>query len=220
MTSVASSKVCGVTQEREINALAQLGIGYFGLIVGLDVEYAVTEQRAAELIKHAGNAARGTLVTNERNVDTLSRLVEKTGAPAIQLAGFTSARRVARLRRQFEPARLTIMQVIHFQDGRAAEQANLEQFADAGVDFFIVDNVGDNGALGSTGESIDLLALDAFRRYAPTSVPVLVAGGVNASNVCALMAAAGAVGIDVSTSIRNASGVDVNKVAELIEAMF
>lgn len=219
MRSAASIKVCGVTQEHEIDALACLGVGYFGLVVGLDVDYAVTERRAAELISHAKSDLRGTIVTKEHNVDTLSRLLEKTGAPAIQLAGFTSARRVAKLRQRFESSRLTIMQVIHFQDGRAAEQTNIENYGDAGVDYFIVDRVGDDGALGSTGESIDVFALRSFREKVTCAVPVLVAGGVNASNVRELMAAVGAVGIDVSSSVRNDRGVDVSKVAELIEVM-
>jgi phosphoribosylanthranilate isomerase len=219
VTGVESIKVCGVTQEREIDGLARLGVGYFGLIVGLNVDYAVTEQRASELVAHANKDLHGTIVTKEHNVDTLSRLVENTGAPAIQLAGFTSARRVAKLRQRFDSGRLKIMQVIHFQSGRAAEQENLVNYSDAGVDYFIVDNMGENGALGSTGTSIDLLALDSFRKSAPRTVPVLVAGGVNVSNVCELMAAAGAVGIDVSSSVRNDSGVDISKVVELIAVM-
>jgi phosphoribosylanthranilate isomerase len=212
-------KVCGVTQEQEVDALVRLGVDYFGLIFGLDTDHAVTEERAAELVAHAGNGSRGTIVTKEHNVDTLSRLVDKTGAPAIQLAGFTSARRVAKLRQRFETSRLTILQVIHFQNGRAVEQANINNYGDAGVDYFIVDRVGDGGELGSTGEAIDVTALRSYREMVTCTVPVLVAGGVNVSNVRELMAAAGAVGIDVSSSVRNARGIDVSKVSELIEAM-
>ena len=219
MTGNALIKVCGVTQEQEIDALARLGVGYFGLVVGLDVRYAVTAGRAAELVSHAGSSSRGTIVTKEHNVDDLARLIKVTGASAIQLAGFTSARRVAKLRRRFDPEHLQIMQVIHFQDGRAAEQANLQGYCDAGVDFFIVDKVGDDGALGSTGETIGLDALTTFRETMRCAVPVLVAGGVKVSNVRELMQAAGAIGIDVSSSVRNESGVDIGKVAELIAVL-
>ena len=219
MTGNGPIKVCGVTQEQEIDALARLGVGYFGLVVGLDVKYAVTAERAAELVSHAGNSSRGTIVTKEHNVDDLARLIEVTSAAAVQLAGFTSARRVAKLRRRFGPERLKIMQVVHFQDGRAVEQANLDSYCDAGVDFFIVDKVGDDGALGSTGETIELDALKAFREMMQCAVPVLVAGGVKVSNVRELMQAAGAVGIDVSSSVRNHSGVDADKVAELLAVL-
>jgi phosphoribosylanthranilate isomerase len=111
------------------------------------------------------------------------------------------------------------MQVIHFQGGIAIEQANIGSYDNAGVDYFIVDKVGADGALGSTGESIDTFVLKAFREQTMSSVPVLVAGGVGVSNVRELITAAGAAGIDVFSSVRNERGVDAKKVAELIEVM-
>ena len=219
MTASNLVKICGVTQENEVDALARLAVNFFGLVVGFNVGHAVSKERAAALIAHAGRKLRGTIVTTESSVDALSRMVEDTGAPAIQLAGFTSARRVSKLRQRFDPERLTIMQVIHFQSGRAAERAYLDAYADAGVDFFILDRVGDDGALGSTGQVIDPDALTSFREEVRCSVPVLVAGGVQTENVRDLMAAAGAAGIDVSSSVRDDSGIAMQKVAALIEAM-
>lgn len=219
MSKVASVKVCGVTDEAEIDGLALLDVTHFGLVVGLDVDYSVSVERAAELLAYAGRGPRGTIVTLARDVDILSRLIDQTRAPAIQLAGFTSAQRVARLRQRFEPPHLEILQVIHFQGDSAVEQAHLGSYAEAGADFFIVDRVGENGALGSTGTAIDTVALESFRAQKNCDTPVLVAGGVDVSNVVELMTAVGAVGIDVSTSVRSDKGVDIKKVGSLIEAM-
>lgn len=219
MSEEALIKVCAVTNEAEIEGLAQLGVGYFGLVVGLDVEYSVSVKRAAELVMHAASESRGTIVTTTHDVDTLSRLVDETCAPALQLAGFTSARRVARLRQRFERSHLEILQVIHFQGDTAVEQAHLGKYVEAGVDYFIVDRIGDDGALGSAGKAIDTAALKSFRAQTSFDVPVLVAGGVGPGNVAELMTAAGAVGIDVSTSVRGNEGVELNKVRALIEAM-
>ena len=219
MSRVASIKVCGVTDEAEIDGLAQLGVERFGLVVGLDVDYGVSVERAAELVAYAGSGPRGTLVTTANNVDMLSRLIDQTRAPAIQLAGFSSARRVARLRQHFGSPDLEILQVIHFQGDEAVEQAHIGNYAEAGVDFFIVDRVGEDGALGSTGKAIGTVALESFRAQKSCDVPVLVAGGVNPGNVVELMTAVGAVGIDVSTSVRSDEGVDIKKVSALIEAM-
>jgi len=219
VSKVASVKVCGVTDEAEIEGLALLGIEYFGLVVGLDVDYGVSVERAAELVAYAGSGPRGTIVTTAHDVDILSRLIDQTRAPAIQLAGFTSSRRVARLRQRFEPPHLEILQVIHFQGNEAVEQAYIGNYAEAGVDFFIVDRVGADGALGSTGKAIDTVVLESFRAQKSCDIPVLVAGGVDVGNVVDLMTAVGAVGIDVSTSVRSDAGVDIKKVGALMEAM-
>lgn len=219
MSKRGSVKVCGVTREAEIDGLALLGVERFGLVVGLNVDHGVTVERAAELVAYAGNGPRGTLVTAAHDVDGLSRLIDQTRAPAIQLAGFTSARRVARLRQRFEPPHLEILQVIHFQGDDAVEQAHIGNYAQAGVDFFIVDSVGEDGALGSTGKVIDTGALESFRARKTCDTPVLVAGGVDIGNVVELMTAAGAVGIDVSTSVRSDEGVDIDKVSALMGAM-
>lgn len=219
MSKTAPVKVCGVTDEAEIDGLALLDVEYFGLVVGLDVDYSVSAERAAELIAYAGSGPRGTIVTTARDVDMLSRLIDQARAPAIQLAGFTSAQRVARLRQRFEPPDLEIFQVIHFQGESAVEQTHLGNYAEAGVDFFIVDRVGEDGALGSTGKTIDTAALESFRAHKSCETPVLVAGGVDVGNVVALMTAVGAVGIDVSTSVRRDGGVDIQEVGALIEAM-
>lgn len=219
MTGTALVKVCGVTREDEVDGLAQLGVDFFGLVVGHNVAYAVTEERAAALVGHARNRLLATIVTTGTDVDSLSRLIERTQAPAIQLAGFMSARRLARLRERFSRARLTILQVIHFQGGRAAEQGAIAKYENAGVDLFILDSVGQSGALGSTGTAIDAAVLQQYREQTECKVPVLVAGGVDASNVAALMLASRANGIDVSTSVRSETGVELARVGALIEAM-
>lgn len=212
-------KICGVTQEREVESLVDLGVGFFGLLIDMGGAYSISEQRAAQLVSYSAGGSRGTIVTKLRDVDSISRLVENTDAPAIQLAGFTSARRIAKLRERFEVERLTIIQVIHFQGGVAAERNKIDAYQEAGVDYFIVDSVGDDGALGSTGQSIDIAALKSFREETRCAVPILVAGGVNVANAKDLMTAVGAVGVDVFSSVRDDSGINAAKVADLIEAV-
>jgi phosphoribosylanthranilate isomerase len=96
------------------------------------------------------------------------------------------------------------------------EETQLSAYAEAGVDLFLLDRVGE-GRLGSTGRQIEDETLVAFRQLLPPR-PWLIAGGIDSASVRARLELSGAVGVDVFSSVRDGGRVDASRVAALVAA--
>lgn len=206
-------KVCGVTAEEEIEHLGRLGVDFFGLVVDVPSPWTLSAQRSKELAARAGERPRPTLVTGPNSPETLVRLVDEVGARAIQLGVLALPRHVAHLRRAKGPEELTIIQEMPFGRGRFGNEDRIEQYRAAGADLVLLDKL-DKAAPGAIPE----VELAGFRDRNPAQ-PTLVAGDVSAANVRALLAASGAVGVDVCSSVRRDGRIRPELVAELLEQL-
>ena len=213
-TSRPLVKICGVTREAELEAMAPLGIDFVGLsqLPGEPVDLA--PEAARRLAQACPRALKPWLVTVTRDGAKLDAQVAAVRPAAVQLAGFTQPSHVAALRRAWPE--LAIVQVVHARNGKIMEEAQLSAYAEAGVDMFLLDRVGD-GRVGSTGQTLDDATLTAFRGLRPPR-PWLIAGGIGAAEVRGRLLVSGAAGIDVFSSVRDGEGIDGARVAALVAA--
>ncbi len=212
-------KVCGVTTEEEIEHLSRFRVEFFGLVVDVPSPWAVTPKRAKELAARSNQRIRPTLITGPHPPDMLARLIEETGVTAIQLGVLTAPKHIRQLRRTFRTEDLTIVQEISYRRGQFWKEEQVAEYLAAGADFILVDKLkemdrGDTPSHATIPES----ELEVFRRR-HVGQPILVAGGVSPDNVRALMAASGAVGIDVCSSVRRDGLIRPELVAKLMEQL-
>ena len=110
-------KLCGVSQEEEVQGLMQLGVDFFGLVVDMPLPWAVSLQRAKQLAACGNARTRATLITRPTTTGQLQRLIRETAVKAVQLSFWATPDYVRRLRRVFhrEPGDPS---EIPYRDGR------------------------------------------------------------------------------------------------------
>jgi phosphoribosylanthranilate isomerase len=212
-------KVCGVTEADEIEQLERLGVDFFGLQVNLPSSWTVSWERASELALRQSSIIRAMLVTIEHRPDELAKLIRSVRAGALQLGVRTTPDCVLQLRRLVRCSELTIVQEIPYTSGHFVNERHVDWFLDAGADYILLDRFripGDDDAVSRA--EIPALDLAAFRDRHP-GIPILVAGGIDAQNVAAAVAASGAAGIDVCTSVRRGSRICPEAVADLVQQL-
>ncbi len=121
------------------------------------------------------------------------------------------------MRGKFGHDELLIVLELAYAEGRFAGEDRLAEYLDAGADLILLDRR-KNSATGQAESHATIPAADllGFRERHP-DVPVLVAGGVSSTNAQQLLAASGAVGIDVCSSVRKGDAIAEELVAGLLK---
>lgn len=212
-------KICGVSTETEITRLAEAGVDFFGLVVEVPSPWTVSRHRAKELAGCSRGPIRATLVTKPGPPDKLEQLIRETGVRAIQLGMPSLPKHVEQLRRSFRHEDLVILQEIPYGRERFWKEGQVDEYLAAGADFILIDRLEKaDGSKASPRGTIPEDSLVAFRQRHP-KLPLLVAGGITAENALALMAASGAVGIDVCSSVHHEGLIRQELVARLMEQL-
>ncbi len=73
-------KICGVTNEAEVECLERMGVDLFGLVVGVPSPWTLPVERARELAVSRKGPIRPTLVTAAASTEKLAAMVRDIGA--------------------------------------------------------------------------------------------------------------------------------------------
>ncbi|GLW89389.1 phosphoribosylanthranilate isomerase [Actinokineospora globicatena] len=201
-------KVCGATRAADLTALH--GVDLVGLWWGVRGGHADLSRSAfVELAARGG--PEPVMVTF---ADDVSELARASGVRWVQLHGFQSPKTVGELKE----AGLTVVKALHFQDGTCVEGPLVGAYERAGADMFVLDRVGPDGALGSTGKVLSESAVLGIADR--LSQPFLLSGGVSPHNADAFRAVRRHprfVGVDVDTGCRDRRGrIDRDRVGALV----
>lgn len=200
-------KICGVSREEEIDDLAALGVDLFGLVVDVPSPWTITPQRARALSAYSRGRMRPTLVTRPHAPAELIELIQQTGVSAFQSPALNPPDYVREIRRAFAPQALTILQVISYRRGEFWKEDQIGDYLDAGADYVLVDPIRTADRNESQASStIPAEALATLQQRHPGK-PLVIAGGISAANVQSLLAASGAVGVDVCSAVRREGNI-------------
>ena len=201
-------KICGVTDEAGVMAAAASGADAIGLNVVEDTPRALALEEATALARIARSIDNGltvVAVTADPDPERLGAILRTIDPDVVQLSGRESPARAA----EVAAARRT-WKVIHIpaeeppDAGRAAgdQVAAARRFLEAGADRILLDTAGGPHPGGTGTRGAEGLAAAIAR-----DVPVILAGGLTATNVAPALRAIPAAGVDV------ASGVERPRVA-------
>ncbi|MGH3864413.1 hypothetical protein, partial [Actinokineospora sp.] len=119
--------------------------------------------------------------------------------------------------RALKTAGRTVVKVLHVRDGRCVETPLIPAYERAGVDLFLLDAVGTDGALGSTGRSLEPEVV--LRVAESLTRPFLLAGGLRPDSAADFRAVSGHplfTGIDVDSGSRGPDGMfDPDRITRL-----
>lgn len=190
------SKICGVTNETDLQAVAESGADAVGIIteVSVDTPREVAPDRAADLVAAAPPFLSTVLVSMP---DTATRAVELAGAvapDAIQLHGEFDDAAVRYVRRE---ARADVITAVD-----AADPDRVRGY-DGVADAILLDSTTEDGA-GGTGETHDWHAASAL--VDDLATPVVLAGGLTPENVSDAARTVEPYAVDVSSGVERSDG--------------
>ncbi|WP_255192189.1 phosphoribosylanthranilate isomerase [Natronobeatus ordinarius] len=190
-------KVCGVTREADLRAVADAGADAVGVICDVPVETPreVSLERAVDLVAAAPPFLTTVLVTMPSSPDAAIELVETVGPDAIQVHGGLEPDGVASLRAAVGADVLVAVD---------ADDVSRADSFDAVADGLVVDSVDEDGG-GGTGETHDWER--TREAAADLESPVILAGGLTPGNVADAVWTVEPFAVDVASGVEARGGV-------------
>lgn len=196
---MAQVKICGLRRPEHIEAAADAGARYVGLVFFPKSPRAVSVDEAARLASHVpvGVASVGLFV--DPDDDLLDEVLGKVPLDIIQIHGSESPDRVARIK---SLTGLPVMKAVGLSD-----PSDLPALTDYGLvaDMLLVDAKPPRDAdlPGGNGLSFDWRLLVGRKWLRPW----MLAGGLTAQNVAEAVRLTGAPAVDVSSGVESEPGV-------------
>lgn len=207
-----------VRSPQEGVALARLGVDHIGVLVG-DGAFPreLSAERAAAIFAALPPSARRVALSLSADATEIARVIEQTCPDIIHIGAAVelfSAREAQALKTEFPE--LQIMRSIPVVDAASIECAR--HYRDV-ADFLLLDShePGDR-QIGGLGRTHDWRI--SRRIVEEATVPVILAGGLDADNVASAIAAVRPAGVDSKTKTDRADGnsKDLEKVQRFVRA--
>jgi phosphoribosylanthranilate isomerase len=183
-------KICGITDLTELKSVMSAGPDAVGFVVEVaDSRHSISALEARELISRVPVYTKSVAVIAPEDVSEALSLARMTGADVLQVHGTLSPEEVGRLK-----GMVGQKIVASVPSGSRDLALQFSEVADA----VLLDTLKD-GKLGGTGEVHDWsLSADLARSL---SLPVILAGGLNPSNVSQAIRSVRPYAVDVSSGV-------------------
>jgi phosphoribosylanthranilate isomerase len=201
-------KICCISSIDE----AWLAIKYGASALGLVSEMPsgpgiITEDKIAAISVQIPPFVTSVLLTSKRKISSILAQHEKCQTNAIQICDEIETDKLYELRRTLPG--IDIIQVIHITGEECVSRANLIA---SHVDALLLDSGNPSSSLkelGGTGQIHDWSLSRKIRDS--VQVPVILAGGLNPSNVANAVSSVQPFAVDVCSGVRTCDNLDENK---------
>ena len=214
-------KICGNTNLEDASQAAELGADAVGFVFAPS-KRKVTAAQVATITPHLPSGVERVGVFYSRNAEEIAQIAEQAGLTTVQLHGGLDVRLLERLAEKFAGS-VSIIQTLHWtvdkqplheSEDTAPQKADsvsqisreIKQLAALEiVDRVLIDSkVGAAG--GGTGVAYDWSAAQAIFATAPDGIRMIVAGGLNPTNVARSIEELAPWGVDVSSGVEASPG--------------
>ncbi len=208
-------KICCMRSLDEANLAIAAGASAIGLVSAMPSGPGpISEAEIAAIAPRVPPPIATFLLTCCQDVNGVIRQLRHTHCNTVQLVDAFSLEGYARLR--IELPNVRIVQVIHVEDERAIDVAKA---LESHVDALLLDSGRPNAAVkefGGTGRVHDWSI--SARICRAVSIPVFLAGGLNAENVGDALRQVWPFGIDLCSGVRTHGHLDPAKLSAFISA--
>jgi len=204
-------KICGLREAEHVDAAVDAGAALTGYVFFPKSPRNVSIAEAAALTARVPEGVRKVALSVDADDDLLRAIVEGAGVDTLQLHGHETPDRVAKVRSTFE---LTVMKALPISDLADVETARSYQDV---ADMLLFDAKPPKDATRPGGNAV---TFDwTLLKDTNWSVPWMLAGGLDASNVAEALRISGAEMVDVSSAVEDDQGrKDAAKIREFILA--
>ncbi|MFC1707436.1 phosphoribosylanthranilate isomerase [Planctomycetota bacterium] len=209
-------KVCCVRSRAEALLAIRAGVDAIGLVSAMPSGPGViSEEVIADVCRCVPPGVSSFLLTSSQEAEEIVAQQRRTGASVLQLVDHQAPETLREVRRALPGIRL--VQVIHVAGEESLAQAmDVQPF----VDGLLFDSGRPNAPtkeLGGTGRTHDWNVSRSI--VSESSVPVFLAGGLNASNVERAIFAVQPFGVDVCSGVRTDGRLDAEKLRSFVRAV-
>ena len=212
MTSV-KVKICGLTREADMLAVAKAGVSYAGLVFFAKSPRNLGLAQARDLALAAPPGLAKVALTVDADDDMLDAILHEVPLDMLQLHGRETPQRVSALKARYG---LPVMKALGIADAEDLHKIDLY----AGVaDQLLIDAKPPTGSAlpGGNGLAFDWRLLQARKYWA---LPWVLAGGLSAQNVAQAVQLTGARQVDLSSGVESAPGLkDADQIAAFMQAV-
>lgn len=212
MTSV-KVKICGLTREADMLAVAKAGVSYAGLVFFAKSPRNLGLAQARDLALAAPPGLAKVALTVDADDDMLDAILHGVPLDMLQLHGRETPQRVSALKARYG---LPVMKALGIADAEDLHKIDLY----AGVaDQLLIDAKPPTGSAlpGGNGLAFDWRLLQARKYWA---LPWMLAGGLSAQNVAQAVQLTGARQVDLSSGVESAPGLkDADQIAAFMQAV-
>lgn len=207
-------KICGFTNPDDVKVACDLGADMVGVILVAGSSRCVTVEQARQILAAAPEGVAKVAVVRPRDLSELKMLAEELKPDYLQIHLTFPASELLTARGKLGAKFIVVAPIPREVENR---QEVIEKARSAAVvaDILLVDTKGPAG--GGTGLTHDWSLSHEIRDLVDTSV--MVAGGLNPSNVKAAIDAVRPYAVDVATGVESSPGKkDAKLMRDFIEA--
>jgi phosphoribosylanthranilate isomerase len=204
-------KICGLSTPETLDVAIAEGADMVGFVFFPPAPRHVSFASARALGEHVAGRAKKVALTVDADDAMLAAIVESLQPDLLQLHGKETPERVSSLRQRFG---LPVVKALGIQ--AKADLDRVKNYASV-VDWVLFDAKAPADATrpGGLGKSFDWTLLSDVM----PGVPVMLSGGLSATNIEEALSIARVAAVDVSSGVESAPGVkDVGKIREFIRA--
>lgn len=216
MTQRTRIKICGLTTPAHAHAVAQAGADAIGLVFAAGSPRLVNIPQARAIAKAAGPFVEVVGLFVDHTVAEIQTIADTVGLTMIQLHGEYSANDIKTL----APRR--VLRAVHFDEESAHDILTQweKQYRELENLVGLLVDTPDPNAAGGTGKSFDWQALHVVLDQVQSTVPIVLAGGLNATNVQRAIQTLNPWAVDVSSGVEVQRGVkDTDLINTFCEAV-
>jgi len=195
-------KICGFTELEDVDEACRAGVDMIGVIVDAPVRRSVTPERAMDLFSVVPESVSRVAVVVPKDVDHAVRIVHELKPDYLQTHASMT---VAELEEIKEATGVQIMAVVSVPQKVEEPQEKITQALEiAEVADFVLTDTEHAGAGGGTGLIHDWNVSRLVRETIDR--PLILAGGLNPSNVRAAIEIVKPYGVDVASGVESKIG--------------
>ncbi len=198
-------KVCGIMNGSDLECALSGGADAVGFIVEIEgSRHRISAEAARDLVMKVPVFVKSVAVIAPHSVDEAMALAHKTNADLLQIHGTLGLKDLTALKDSIHQKIITAV------PSGSNDVYSLAMVADA----VLLDTFKD-GKLGGTGKTHDWNLSAAIAR--DLKAPVILAGGLNPSNVAEAIRKVGPYAVDVSSGVETEGRKDPEKVADFVK---
>ena len=209
-------QIAGVIDKEEAIMLMNAGVDYLGFPFKLPVNKEdLTENEAVEVIKIISPPHMAVLITYLNNAEEIIKLCAKLSVNVVQLHGKISKEELERTK-LLQPNLEIIKSLVVAENNYAELERTVDTLSNY-VDAFITDTFDPaTGAEGATGKTHNWAISRKLVEISPK--PVIIAGGLNHTNVKKAILEIHPAGVDAHTGVESKNGrKDYDLVRKFVE---
>ena len=209
-------KICGIKNSSEIKLLDDFGVSYSGLWYGIPKgPHNLTLKQLIDLSSIPTQNTQHLLVTMKQDIAFLGEAIEKSDVCGIQFHGFQSPAFIKKIKSTFGDS-LKIFKVLHIKDEKCVEEPFIDRYLESGTDILILDSYQDKEKVGSTGIRIKDTFIEQFLSQRSLRGSVMIAGGMDESNINSTCIKHHPYGIDIDSAARIKGNISENKIRQIM----